>query len=153
MELIHIPTGTVIHKIDDGAGKALLLLAPEAFKRTEPKPAPAFNVQPPSNPAAPRWLVRNHPLSGTPELVRAALNQEQRYPGPGIEPTLEGAKAAFGAAGHFIPTDALDKFAALLEIARANNPDVVNEARLRAQDKQYVREANERGAQRKLAGE
>lgn len=153
MELIHIASGTVLHKVDDGAGKALLLALPEAFKRTEPKPAPTHNVQPPSGA---RWGVRNHPLSGNPELVFTALNQEHRYPGPNcFTPTAEGAQQAFTACGHPVPADVLHKFSELLERARSmvNNPDAVIDARERLQNAQYSREQKERAAQQKLAGE
>lgn len=149
MDLIHVPTGKTIFKIDDGAGQCLLLLAPEAFVRTPPKPV--HNVQQMA-PAGPRWIVRKHPLTNAPELVRYALNQEDRYPGPGMYATAEGAKAAFAAAGHPVPEDVLQKFSALLEIAKGNDPDVVNDARERAQNQQYLREQKERAAQQKLQG-
>jgi len=149
VDLIHIPTGKTIYKIDDGAGHALLLAMPEAFKRTEPKPT--YNVQPQSTPTTPHWVVRNHPLTGKPELVFATLNQEQRYPGPNCcTPTAESAQEAFTACGHPVPRDVLDKFSALLEDAKGNDPDIINEARFQAQSEQYVREQKERAAAAKL---
>jgi hypothetical protein len=97
----------------------------------------------------PRWIARNHPLSGKPELIFAALNQEQRYPGPNCyNPTAAQAQAAFTASGHPVPENVLAQFSALLERPNGNNPDVANEARLRAQSEQYSREQSERSAQR-----
>ena len=148
MDIIVTSTGKPFYGVDPLLGGILCEAFPEAIKPLARKQAPTYNVQPAST--APRWVVRNHPLTNVPELVLAILNQEQRYPGPGIAPTADGAQAAFTAAGHPVPAETLDKFAALLEIAKGNNPDVVNEARLRAQNEQYSREQKERSAKTKL---
>lgn len=151
MDIVVTSTGKKFWGVDPLLAGILCEAFPEAIQRIERKPAPTYNVQPAST--APRWLVRNHPLTQSPELVLAILNQEQRYPGPGIAPTADGAKAAFAAAGHPVPEDVLQKFSALLESARRNDPDVINDARARRQNEQAAREDRERGAQRKLAGE
>jgi hypothetical protein len=146
MELIHIPTLTVIHKVDDGAGRALLLAMPEAFKRTE---LPTFNVQQKSNPAAPRWCVQKNPWSDRMEICVTVLNRSIRYPGLDcVQPTIEEAKTALEAAtGHPVPAHILEEFAAVQR--PAIDPDVITEARGRLQDAQYARESAERLAERK----
>lgn len=139
------------YEIPSQIGAMLCEALPSVFVKVE---KPTHNVQQMA-PAGPRWIVRNHPLTNAPELVRAALNQEDRYPGPGIAPTAEGAQQAFTACGHPVPADVLDKFSELLERARSrvNNPDAVIDARERLQNAQYSREQKERAAQQKLAGE
>ena len=149
MDIIVTSTGKPFYGVDPLLGGILCEAFPEAIQRIA-KPTLAVQQK---NPAAPRFIARLHPLYGTPEIVRIALNQEQRFPGPGMVASVEGAQAAFGAAGHSIPADVLDKFAALLEIAKSNDPEVIADARARAQNAQYAREDQERGAQRRLQGE
>ena len=151
MDIVVTSTGKPFYGVDPLLGGILCEAFPEAIKPLTRKAAPTYNVQPAST--APRWVVRNHPLTNAPELVLVILNQEQRYPGPGANPSTDGAQTAFTAAGHPVPTDVLDKFSALLEIAKGNNPDVVNESRLRRQNEQFAREDRERTAARKLSGE
>jgi hypothetical protein len=143
-------TGRVFYQVDNAVAALLREAFPASFEKIEPRPAP--NVVP-SKPNAPRFIARLHPLYGTPEVVRIFLNQEQRYPGPGSESTVLGARAAFAAVGHAVPEDVLQNFSALLEAAKSNDPDVVADARFRRQNEQFAREQSERGAQRKLTGE
>jgi hypothetical protein len=140
-------TGRIFYQVPDVLAALLREAFPESFAKVEPKPAP--NVVP-SKPGAPRFIARLNPLYGTPEVVRVFLNQEQSYPGPGSEPTVEGARAAFAAAGHTVPEECLQHFSALLDAARRNDPDVVNDARQRVQNQQFTREQSERAAQKKL---
>jgi hypothetical protein len=145
-------TGRIFYQVPDVLAALLREAFPESFAKVEPKPAP--NVVP-SKPGAPRFIARLHPLYGTPEVVRFFLNQEQKYPSPGsgTDSTVEGARAAFAAAGHIVPDECLQHFSALLDAARRNDPDVVNDVRERAKNQQFAQDARERLAQRKLTGE
>jgi hypothetical protein len=139
------------YEIDSQIGALLVAALPSVFEKVE---KPAHNVVP-SKPNAPRFIARLHPLYGTPEVVRFFLNQEQKYPSPGsgTDSTVEGARAAFAAAGHIVPEECLQHFSALLDAARRNDPDVVNDVRERAKNQQFAQDARERLAQRKLTGE
>jgi len=97
---------------------------------------------------APRWAVRKHPLSDRVELVLFLGSSESIYPGPNcFNPTPEHAAAIFARMGHPVPTEVLDNFSALLGHTKNISPDLVNEARLRAQAEQYSREQRERATQ------
>jgi hypothetical protein len=148
MDLIHIPTGTPIYRIDDGAGYALLLLAPEAFKRT---PRPTFNVQEKTNnPAAPRWCVQKNPWGDHMEICLSVLNTITRYPGPNQKnnPTTEQARAMFKAqTGQEVPAHILEEFSLTLKSSAGLDAEQSFESRLEAKNKQYAREQKERTAQ------
>ena len=129
MELIHVPTQTIIHKIDDGAAKALLLLAPEAFKRTEPKPTPAANQ---ANGA--RWSVQKHRFTDLWEIVRVQGSSELRYPGPQTgNPNPADARAAFAACGFPVPQELIDLYATKLGLPTAPSAQAVFDAGVRKQ--------------------
>src|SRR6185312_1743377 len=95
-----------------------------------------------------RWVVRKHPLNDQPSLILITVLGESCYPGPQcFNPTPEGAQAAFTSTGHPVPSDVIQRFAALLGKNAAVNADTVNEARIAAANAQYSRESKERAAQ------
>jgi hypothetical protein len=108
MDLIHVASGKTIYKIDDGAGTALLLAMPEAFKRTEPKPAHSIH------PAAPRWAVNANNYLDRPQIMLTRPNGETTYyPGPDVDQwTASAAHAAkvFEAIKLSCPKEILDQY-------------------------------------------
>jgi hypothetical protein len=142
-------TGNIWHKIDSQIGAMLCEALPTVFERVAEPEKPAV---PTAN--GPRWVVRKHPLNDQPSLILITVLGETSYPGPQcLNPTAEGAQSAFTSTGHPVPTEILNKFAALLgKNAAVSDPDTVNEARLKAANAQFTREDNERGALRKITG-
>lgn len=142
-------TGRVYYQVPDVLSALLREAFPASFEKLEPKPV--HNVQPKAGPTAPRWVVRKHPFTGKPELVLVVLNQEHRYPGPGMNPTADGAQAAFSAAGHPVPADILEEFGAMLKnFVAAPSADEVAAARQQAVNDQYVLQQREAAARLKL---
>jgi hypothetical protein len=87
-------TSRVFYQVPDVLAALLREAFPESFAKVEPKPT--HNVQPSSNPAAPRWAVNTNSYLDRPQIMLIRPNGETTYyPGPDVDQwTASAAHAA-----------------------------------------------------------
>jgi hypothetical protein len=142
MDITVTGTGKTFYGVDPLLGGILCEAFPEAFRRVERKlAAPAIPAK------EVRWSIGKLALNDSPILTLTKGSGEVlQYPGPScFAPTAEGAQRAFTAGGFPVPQELLHRFATLLkQVIVASDLDLINEARARAANEQYSREAAER---------